>query len=45
MSSSEPEETELGIVGPWWAGWSPAVASVPDASDTLQRLMEEMPLL
>lgn len=48
MGSSELLETEFGRVaggGSGWGGWSPAGSSVPEASDTLQRLREEMPLL
>lgn len=48
MGSSELLEMELGRVvdgGGRWDGWSPAGSSVPEASDTLQRLREEMPLL
>lgn len=48
MGSSEPLEMELGRVaggGAGWEGWSAAGSSVPEASDTLQRLREEMPLL
>lgn len=49
MGSSELLEREVGnVVGGasgWGGGWSDVGNSVPDASDTLQRLREEMPLL
>lgn len=48
IGSSELLETEFGRVvggGSGWVGWSPVGSSVPEASETLQRLREEMPLL
>lgn len=39
ISSSEPLEAEFG------RAWSPGAISVTEASDTLQRLRDEMPLL
>lgn len=48
IGSSELLETEFGMVaggGRGWVGWSPAGNSVPEASETLQRLREEIPLL
>lgn len=39
IGSSKPMEVEFG------RGWSHGVFSVPEASDTLQRLRDEMPLL